>query len=482
MIVDELKVSILNYAFSGKLSKTILTDTNINIIEKKIEANHNKLIENKVIKADKKVSKPIKKNYPYTIPSTWIWTKLYYAIDVRDGTHDSPKYYKDGVPLVTSKNLNIDGTLDMSNVKYISDEDAKSINIRSKVENDDILFAMIGSIGNPVIIKTEKDFCIKNVALLKNPIKNCIDNQFLYYYLYFSQEKMKKESSGGVQQFVSLNYLRNFYIPIPPIEEQQRIVDKIEELFAKLNELKPIEEDIKKLKIDFPKDLRKSLIQSAVSGKLTNQKNSENTLDVLEEIETKLGKKVTSIDNYPFELPNNWVWIKLGELVSFNIGKTPPRSDSSYWSKNEYHWVSISDMVENGFIDNTKEYVSEKAYKEVFKEKFSEKGTLLMSFKLTVGRCSILKIDAFHNEGIISIYPNYDFEILKQYLFKILPFMTKYGDSKSAIKGTTLNSKSLNNLLIPLPPIEEQQRIVDKLEQLLPLCDDIEKIINTKEK
>lgn len=76
-----------------------------------------------------------------------------------------------------------------------------------------------------------------------------------------------------------------------------------------------------------------------------------------------------------------------------------------------------------------------------------------MSSKLTVGKCSILNIDAFHNEGIISIYPYYDDDILKQYLFKILPFMTKYGDTKCAIKGNTLNSKSLNNLLIPLPPI-----------------------------
>ena len=101
-----------------------------------------------------------------------------------------------------------------------------------------------------------------------------------------------------------------------------------------------------------------------------------------------------------------------------------------------------------------------------------------MSFKLTVGKCSILNIDAFHNEGIISIYPKYKNETLQHYLFKILPYITKYGDVKGAIKGNTLNSKSLNNLLIPLPPIEEQQRIVDKIEQLLPLCNDIESLVN----
>ena len=102
-----------------------------------------------------------------------------------------------------------------------------------------------------------------------------------------------------------------------------------------------------------------------------------------------------------------------------------------------------------------------------------------MSFKLTVGKCSILNIDAFHNEGIISIYPKYDSEILKNYLMKILPFMTKYGDTKGAIKGNTLNSKSLKELLIPLPPIEEQKRIVNKIEELLPLLKDVDNIVNS---
>lgn len=135
-------------------------------------------------------------------------------------------------------------------------------------------------------------------------------------------------------------------------------------------------------------------------------------------------------------------------------------------------------MLDDGFINETKELVSTKAYSEIFKEKISPKGTLIMSFKLTVGRCSILNIDAFHNEGIISIYPKLDSEVIKKYLMRILPFITKYGDSKCAIKGNTLNSKSLKQLLIPLPPIKEQQRIVKKIEELLPLCNDIETLIS----
>ena len=164
--------------------------------------------------------------------------------------------------------------------------------------------------------------------------------------------------------------------------------------------------------------------------------------------------------------------------MEFSIGKTPARADLSFWDK-DYPWVSISDMVDDGYISETKEYVSNKAFNEIFKGKISKKGTLIMSFKLTVGRCSILNIDAFHNEGIISIYPSYDSDVLKKYLMKILPFMTKYGDTKGAIKGNTLNSKSLKELLIPLPPIEEQKRIVDKIEKLLPLLEDVDDLINS---
>ena len=135
-------------------------------------------------------------------------------------------------------------------------------------------------------------------------------------------------------------------------------------------------------------------------------------------------------------------------------------------------------MVDDGFVTETKEYVSQKAFNDIFKGKISKKGTLIMSFKLTVGRCSLLNIDAFHNEGIISIYPNYDSEVLKKYLMKILPFMTKYGNTKGAIKGNTLNSTSLKELLIPLPPIEEQQRILNKIDELLPLLNDIDSLVS----
>lgn len=149
------------------------------------------------------------------------------------------------------------------------------------------------------------------------------------------------------------------------------------------------------------------------------------------------------------------------------IGKTPARGEQTYWINGKYNWVSISDMVDGGTIYTTKEKVSDLAVKEVFSATISKKGSLLMSFKLSIGKTSILDIDAYHNEAIITIRPVIDKEYaMRNYLFKVLPLIANLGDSKDAIKGRTLNSKSLANLLIPLPPLQEQQRIIERINLL----------------
>ena len=150
------------------------------------------------------------------------------------------------------------------------------------------------------------------------------------------------------------------------------------------------------------------------------------------------------------------------------MGKTPPRKDSKYWENGSLNWISIADMVADGTIKNTKEKVNDYSANNIFKKQISKKGTLIMSFKLTVGRVSILGIEAFHNEAIISVIPHYDINnIIRDYLFTFLPLITTYGKTKTAIKGNTLNSTSIDKLLIPVPPINEQSRIVKSITNLL---------------
>ena len=156
-------------------------------------------------------------------------------------------------------------------------------------------------------------------------------------------------------------------------------------------------------------------------------------------------------------LPKDWEVVRLGDVVEFNLGRTPKRAENSYWNEGKYPWVSIADMKEFGFIYTTNEKVSQLAFDKIFNGHIVPKDTLLMSFKLTIGRTSILKIDAFHNEAIISIYPKN--RILKEFLFYILPIIDFSNYYDSAIKGKTLNKSKIKKLLIPLPPLSEQKKI-----------------------
>lgn len=238
-----------------------------------------------------------------------------------------------------------------------------------------------------------------------------------------------------------------------------------------------------------PQELKAGIINLAMQGKLVEQRLDEGTADELlraierdrkqklKTKEAKENKKVEPItdDVIPFDIPDSWVWIRFGNLVSYNMGKTPPRAEAQWWDKG-IPWVSIADMQENGHVTKTKESVSYDAITEKFGNKISKAGTMIMSFKLTVGRVSVLDIDAVHNEAIISIYPFADdLGIIQKYLFYLLPHITQFGDSRNAIKGKTLNDTSISNLLIPLPPLAEQKRISTKIEELLPCINSYEK-------
>lgn len=158
-----------------------------------------------------------------SLPSGWQWAEAGKVIDIRDGTHDSPKPVEDGIPLVTSKNLK-NGKIDFSTCTNISAEDHEQISKRSAVDDGDILYAMIGTIGNPVIVQGDRDFSIKNVALFKFS-KSQVFNRYFYHLLGSSlvTQQFEKNARGGTQKFVSLGNIRALQIPLPPLEEQKRI-------------------------------------------------------------------------------------------------------------------------------------------------------------------------------------------------------------------------------------------------------------------
>lgn len=171
----------------------------------------------------------------------------------------------------------------------------------------------------------------------------------------------------------------------------------------------------------------------------------------------------------PFALPAHWRWAVLGEVAEFSIGKTPPRGDSRYWSPETHSWVSIADMKHYRTIGETKERVSALAAQEVFRHRFAEPGSILMSFKLTIGKVARAGTRCFHNEAIISLHPPES--ELAEYLFRFLPIFATLQTSNNAVKGSTLNKGLLTYLPIALPPLAEQRRIVAKVDALMALCD-----------
>ncbi len=232
------------------------------------------------------------------------------------------------------------------------------------------------------------------------------------------------------------------------------------------------------------KVLRALILNLAVSGRLTVQDVREQSSAFLEDIYKKQeelhvqgdireNKKLRPVSiDAPWELPANWAWVRFGTLCWFAAGRTPSRKEGQYWNTGDYPWFSIADLVHGKTICESSETVSETAKRDVFKCEPVKAGSLLMSFKLSIGKLSVLGVDAFHNEAIIAIHP-FD-QSLQSYFFKCLNAFDLTKENKAAIKGQTLNQDSISNILIALPPREEIPRIVAKVDELMTLCDKLQ--------
>ncbi len=216
----------------------------------------------------------------------WQEKKLGTVADVRDGTHDSPKYVASGYPLVTSKNLMKNGVLDLENVSQISENDFKNIKKRSGVNIGDILFGMIGTIGNPVRLMSD-NFAIKNVALIKE--KQSLENRFLIHYLN-SQPILKQfhcDNTGNTQKFIALGVIRNLKVNIPPLPEQQKIAEFLMAVDEKISYLENKKTQFEKYK--------KGVMQAIFSQKIRFKKPDGSDYPDWEE--KKLGDISECLDN-----------------------------------------------------------------------------------------------------------------------------------------------------------------------------------------
>lgn len=178
------------------------------------------------------------------------------------------------------------------------------------------------------------------------------------------------------------------------------------------------------------------------------------------------------------DLPKEWKAARFGELVDYRIGRTPPRNEKIHWDNGMYPWVSIADMKPYATITETSENVSEEAFGRIFRSKLVPAGSLLMSFKLTIGRVARLGIPAFHNEAIISFRPEGD-RVDEDYLAYYLSQINYKDYQDTAIKGQTLNSGKIDSLEIALPPLSEQRRITHVLGTVQQAIEQQERLIRS---
>ena len=451
--------------------------------------------------------KCIDEEIPFEIPKGWEWCRLNDLALYRKGPFGSSltksmfvAKSNQSVKVYEQKNA-IQKDYRLGNY-YISKEKFEAMQSFIAKPND-IIVSCAGTIGETYLLPLDAPVGIINQALMRVTLFDL--SMAEYWQMYFAymllNEAQMKGAGSAIKNIPPFEYLKAVLVPIPPLSEQNRLVERYNLLLSLIAKYESEADKLNCLNLNIYDKLKKSVLQEAIQGKLVKQIAEEDTAqELLDQIKAEKQKLVkegklkksalaTSVifrgddnkyyeqigancnditDEIPFDLPYNWCWCRFSNIISMTIGKTPARSEQNYWINGKYNWVSISDMVDGGTISTTKEKVSDLAVKEIFSAPISEKGSLLMSFKLSIGKTSILDIDAFHNEAIITIRPVIDKEYaMRNYLFKVLPLIANLGESKDAIKGKTLNSKSLANLLIPLPPLQEQQRIIEQMNILL---------------
>ena len=515
MTGKQLRNSILQWAIQGKLVPQDPSDEPASVLLEQIRVEKARLVKEKIIKHDKNETiiyrgednsyyektlatgavRCIDDEIPFEIPSSWAWCRLEHIIDFSKSQSIKNDDINKDAWLLDLEDIEKD-TGKLLRKKRMKDVNAKSD--KHPFEKGNVLYSKLRPYLNKVIIADEDGVCTSEILAFDfTPIFN----RYAQVYLMspFFVEHAMSDAYGVKMPRLGSKQGNAALMPIPPITEQIRIVDRIDAITPLVLRYSDFEINLNRLNSSITDILKKSILQEAIQGKLVPQIESEGTAEeLLAEIQSEkmrlvkegklkksaianesrifrgddnkyyeqIGSKVVDITgDIPFEIPPTWIWCRFGTIVKMRIGKTPPRGEQVYWSNGKHNWVSISDMVEGGTIKAVKEKVSDIAVNEIFKCYPTPKGSLLMSFKLTVGRTSILGVDAYHNEAIITIVPYADVNnIFRDYLFYILPTISNSGDSKDAIKGKTLNNKSLNNLLIPLPPLLEQKRIVTKIE------------------
>ena len=489
MIVDELKKSILQQAFKGNLVPNSSSNKYF-----RMEKNNTFKKSGTRIKREESL-----KNIEYKIPENWQWKRLddlcniYGRIGFRGYTTADLVDESEGAITLSPSNI-VDGIMDYSKCTYISWEKYEE-SPEIKVNNNDILLVKTGSSygKNAVVEELPKEATINpQFVVLKDII---CDIKYLYYCLNNSSSKEQYERFviGTSIPTFSQAKLNSLLIPLPPLEEQEKIVSEIEKIFKELDEVKPIEEELESIKTKFPEDMKKSFLNQIFKGKGIKQSDDDaqellneiekNKNDLITEGKLKKEKALKQItkDEIPYEIPNNWKWVRLGDYcqkVTDQVASGSFKSirDNVPSLKTEDYAIMVKTAdFSNGFTKNLT-YTTEHAYKFLENSNLFG-GELILSNIGSIGKVFIVpKLEHKMTLAPNTVMLKMTDDRLIKYLYYFIQSPLGYKELMSITSGTAmqkLNKTDLKTLLIPIPPIKEQEEIVKIIEEVLPIIESI---------
>ena len=480
MTPEQLKASILQYAIQGKLVEQRAEEGTGEELYQQIQAEKQRLIKEGKIKKDKPLPEITEDEIPFDIPESWKWVRLLdLCKSITDGDHQPPPQVPSGVPFLVISNIS-SGKLDFSATRYVPQDYFEALSGDRVAEYGDLLFTVTGSYGIPLKVDCTEKFCFqRHIALLKL----MIDLDYLYYLLMSPVIKSQCDAvaTGIAQKTVGLTSLRNMVVPLPPLAEQKRIVAKIEELLPLVDRYAVAYEKLEQFNAKFPEDMKKSILQYAIQGKLVEQRAEEGTGEelyqqiqaekqrLIKDGKIKKEKPLPEIveDEIPFDIPGNWKWVRLSTIGITQTGNTPSKSHP------EYIGIDIP-FITPGDILNGQICYSNQALSLLGKEvaRVCCAGSIMqVCIGGSIGKAAITYREVAFNQQINVVSP---IACLSEYLFAVMQsayFTTSMKERAGGTATPIINRGLWDSLLIPLPPLAEQRRIVAKLEEILPLCE-----------
>ena len=471
MNAQQLKNAILQEAITGRLVPQDPNDEPASVLLDRIRKEKARLVKEKKIKKSALKEEPITDEEKlFSIPTTWEWCKLGWIGDWGAGAtpaKGTSEFYTNGtIPWLRTGELN-NGVVSDSEIK-VTPFALQKCSLR-ECQIGDVLIAMYGATIGKVAIAGIK-LTTNQACCACTPYQ--VYNKYLFYYLMASKQRFIDLGEGGAQPNISREKIVAFPFPLPPLSEQHRIVAKIEELLPKVEEYGKAQEALDKLNAELPERLKKSILQEAITGKLVPQDpNDEPASVLLDRIrkekaklvkEGKLKKKdlietPISKDEIPFEIPESWEWVRFGTITYNRDSERIPLSvDERSILEKRYDYYGAS-----GVIDKVDKYLFDKPLLLI-----GEDGANLINRSTPI---------AFIARG--KYWVNNHAHVLDFINEDLMQYMCWYINAISLVEYVTgtaqpkMNQVKMNSILVALPPLAEQHRIVAKIEELLTKID-----------